>query len=74
MLSPRGAAREGDDRQGDKLASLRARQPCIVLTDTPSPTVFKVAAREIATELQRQGINPDEQMTLTIGPEPIPGR
>jgi hypothetical protein len=40
----------------------------------PTPTVIKVPAREVAAELQRQGINPDEQVTLTIEPELIPGR
>ncbi len=39
-----------------------------------TPTVIEVAAKEIATELQRQGISPDERVTLTIQPELIPGR
>jgi hypothetical protein len=69
-----GAAWEGDDRQGDKLTAVRCRQPREALMDTPTPTVIKVAAREVAAELQRQGINPDEQVTLTIEPELIPGR
>jgi hypothetical protein len=69
-----GAAWEGDDRQGDKLTAVRCRQPREALMDTPTPTVIKIAAREVAAELQRQGINPDEQVTLTIEPELIPGR
>jgi hypothetical protein len=40
----------------------------------PAPTVIEVAAKEIAMELQRQGISPDERVTLTIEPELIPGR
>jgi len=40
----------------------------------PTPTVIEVAAREVAAELQRQGIDPDERVTLTIEPELIPGR
>jgi hypothetical protein len=40
----------------------------------PTPIVIEVAAKEIATELQRQGISPDERVTLTIQPELIPGR
>jgi hypothetical protein len=40
----------------------------------PAPTVIEVAAREVAAELQRQGIDPDERVTLTIEPELIPGR
>jgi hypothetical protein len=40
----------------------------------PTPIILKVAARDIAAELQRQGIDPDERVTLTIEPELIPGR
>ncbi len=40
----------------------------------PTPTVIEGAAKEVATELQRQGIGLDEQVTLTIEPELIPGR
>lgn len=40
----------------------------------PTPTVIKVAAREATAELERQGINPDEEVVLTIEPELIPGR
>ena len=36
--------------------------------------VIETTAGEIATELKRQGINPDERVTVTIEPEPIPGR
>jgi hypothetical protein len=39
-----------------------------------TPTVIEVTAREIAEELQRQGISPDERVTLTIAPELFPGR
>jgi hypothetical protein len=38
------------------------------------PTVIEVAAKEVAAELQRQGIEPDERVKLTIEPELIPGR
>jgi hypothetical protein len=40
----------------------------------PAPTVIEVAAREVTAELQRQGVDPDERVTLTIEPELIPGR
>ncbi len=40
----------------------------------PTSTVIEVAAKEVAMELQRQGIDPDERVTLTIEPELIPGR
>lgn len=39
-----------------------------------TPTVIEVTAGEIAAELQRQGIGPDERVTLTIEPELFPGR
>jgi hypothetical protein len=35
---------------------------------------FEVAAKEVADELKRQGIGPDERVTLTIEPELFPGR
>jgi hypothetical protein len=40
----------------------------------PTPTIIEVTAKEVAAELQRQGIDPDERVTLTIEPELIPGR
>ncbi len=40
----------------------------------PTPTIIEVAAKEVAAELQRQGIDPEERVTLTIEPEMIPGR
>jgi len=39
-----------------------------------STVVIEVAAGEIAAELRRQGISPDERVTLTIKPELFPGR
>jgi len=39
-----------------------------------SPTVIDLTAGEIAAELRRQGIGPDERVTLTINPELFPGR
>lgn len=39
-----------------------------------SSTVIEVAAGEVAEELRRQGIGPDERVTLTIEPELFPGR
>ncbi|HUD61122.1 MAG TPA: hypothetical protein VMQ99_16575 [Acetobacteraceae bacterium] len=39
-----------------------------------TPTVIEVTAGEIAAELKRQGISPDERVTLTIEPELFPGR
>jgi len=39
-----------------------------------APTVVEVAAKEVAAELQRQGIGPDERVTQTKEPELIPGR
>jgi len=38
------------------------------------PTIIEITAKEVAAELQRQGIDPDERVTLTIEPELIPGR
>ena len=40
----------------------------------PAPTVIELPARDVAAELQRRGIEPDERVTLTIEPEPLPGR
>ena len=40
----------------------------------PTPTVIELCARDVAAELQRRGIEPDERVTLTIEPEPLPGR
>ena len=40
----------------------------------PAPTVIELYARDIAAELQRRGIEPDERVTLTIEPELFPGR
>lgn len=40
----------------------------------PAPTIIEVAAKEVAEELERQGIGPDERVTLTIEPELFPGR
>lgn len=39
-----------------------------------SPMVIEIAAGEIAAELRRQGIGPDERVTLTIEPELFPDR
>ena len=39
-----------------------------------TPKVIEVAAGEVAEELRRQGIGPDERVTLTIEPELFPGR
>jgi hypothetical protein len=36
--------------------------------------IIEVAAGEIADELKRRGISPDERVTLTIEPELFPGR
>ena len=41
---------------------------------TAALQVIETTAGEIATELKRQGINPDERVTVTIEPELIPGR
>jgi len=41
---------------------------------TATPQVIETTAGEIAAELKRQGINPDERVTVTIEPELIPGR
>lgn len=40
----------------------------------PAPTIIEVAAKEVAKELKRHGIGPDERVTLTIEPELFPGR
>ena len=39
-----------------------------------APTVIEVAAKDVADELNRQGIGPDERIRLTIEPELFPGR
>ncbi len=39
-----------------------------------TPTIVELAAGEVADELKRQGISPDERVTLTIEPELFPGR
>jgi hypothetical protein len=41
---------------------------------TALPTIIEVAASEVAEELRRQGIGPDQRVTLTIEPELFPGR
>jgi hypothetical protein len=40
----------------------------------PTPQVIEITAGEVAAELKRQGISPDERVTLTIEPELFPGR
>jgi len=39
-----------------------------------APTVIELTAGEVTAALKRQGINADECVTVTIRPEPIPGR
>ncbi len=39
-----------------------------------APTVIEVKAGEVTEALRRQGVNPDERVTVTIEPELIPGR
>jgi len=39
-----------------------------------APTVLEVTAGEVAEVLKRQGIDPDERVTVTIAPELMPGR
>ena len=53
------------------LATLPASRGTLVM---PAPTIIEVAAKEVAEELKRQGIGPDERVTLTIEPELFPGR
>jgi len=50
---------------GDALALSASRGTLIM----PAPTIIEVAAKEVAEELERQGIGPDERVTLTIEPE-----
>jgi hypothetical protein len=69
-----GTGWEADDRQGNGLAALRLRQIHEEPVMMPTLTVIEVAAKEVAAELQRQGIGPDERVTLTMEPELIPGR
>ena len=40
----------------------------------PAPTVIEVTAGEVTEVLTRQGIGPDERVTVTIEPELVPGR
>jgi ribosomal protein L12E/L44/L45/RPP1/RPP2 len=37
-------------------------------------TVIEVTAGEVTEVLKRQGVNPDERVTVTIEPELMPGR
>jgi ribosomal protein L12E/L44/L45/RPP1/RPP2 len=39
-----------------------------------APTVLEVTAGEVTEVLKRQGIAPDERVTVTIEPELMPGR
>ena len=39
-----------------------------------APTVIEVTAGEVTEALKRQGVSPDERVTVTIEPELIPGR
>ena len=39
-----------------------------------APVVIEVTAGEVTEALKRQGVNPDERVTVTIEPELIPGR
>jgi hypothetical protein len=69
-----GTGWEADDRQGNGwqgFGPVGFREEHMIM---PTPTVIEVAAKEVAMELQRQGISPDERVTLTIEPELIPGR
>jgi len=65
---------EADDLQANGLTTFRLRQFHEEHMMMPTLTVIEVAAKEVAAELQRQGIDPDERVTLTIEPELIPGR
>jgi hypothetical protein len=38
------------------------------------PVVLEVAAGEVTEVLKRQGVGPDERVTVTIEPELMPGR
>jgi len=40
----------------------------------PPQTVIEIAAGDVAAELSRQGISPDERVTLTIEPDLFPDR
>ncbi len=39
-----------------------------------NPTVIEVTAGELAGELARRGVSPDERVTVTLEAELIPGR
>ncbi len=69
-----GTGWKADDRQGNGWRGFGCVSFRAELMIMPAPTVIEVAAKEVATELQRQGIGPDERVTLTIEPELIPGR
>jgi hypothetical protein len=36
--------------------------------------IVEVAAGDVADTLKQRGISPDERVTITIGPDPFPGR
>ena len=57
-------------------AGLRLRRlPCEdEMTKVAEPQFIESTAGQVADELARQGISPDERVTLTIEPELIPGR
>jgi len=57
-------------------AGLRLRPlPCEdEMTKVAEPQFIESTAGQVADELARQGISPDERVTLTIEPELIPGR
>ena len=40
----------------------------------PAPATIEIAAKDIAAELQRLGVEPDELVRLTIEPALVPGR
>ncbi len=44
------------------------------MTRKAEAQAIEITAGEVAAELQRQGINSDERVTLTIEPELFPGR
>jgi hypothetical protein len=69
-----GTGGKADDRQGSGSRGFGSVSVPEELTIMPTPIVIEVAANEVAMELQRQGIGPDERVTLTIEPELIPGR
>jgi hypothetical protein len=66
--------RKADDCRNYELAVRALRQLREGTRPMRTQTVIEIAAGDVAAELSRQGISPDERVTLTIEPDLFPGR